>query len=257
MQSIEFENRAVAYIDVLGFSDLVKTADHDVNKLSELKELIRVLGSVVPDLDRTVDPSVPRYFIPRHTFISDCIILSAPLELSNMTGCCGLTAVVMRVIQISHVLLSKGYLIRGGISVGHIWHNGANIVGAAYQEAYQIETKTHAPRVELSPGAKELWDRIGGPASAMCLDYKGHFMVNVLHDYYVQDDSHGAAERAFEDYSCVVKGNLGVGHPEPVEYKWWWFNQYLESEIARNSFILMPKMTLVTVPARIVIPEDN
>lgn len=71
MHSIEFESRAVAYIDVLGFSSLVKDATHDVNKLSELKALIRLLGSVVPTLDSTVDRSVPRDSIPIHTFISD------------------------------------------------------------------------------------------------------------------------------------------------------------------------------------------
>lgn len=145
---------------------------------------------------------------------------------------------VMRVIQVGQFLLSKGYLIRGGISVGRIWHNGANIVGTAYQEAYEIEKRTLAPRIELSPGAKELWDRIEGPANTMCLDYKGLFMVNVLHDYYMKDVYHGDVKRVFEDYSCVIKGNLEAGHPESVEYKWWWFSQYLESEMARNQFIL-------------------
>jgi len=144
----------------------------------------------------------------------------------------------MRVIQISHVLLSKGYLIRGGISVGPVWHTDSNIIGTAYQEAYQIETKTLVPRVELSQGAKELWNRTESIASTMCLDYKSHFMVNVLHDYYIQETSYGAAERAFEGYSRVIQENLEADHPECVQYKWWWFKQYLESEVIRNGFII-------------------
>ena len=144
----------------------------------------------------------------------------------------------MRVMQITQMLLNEGYLVRGGISVGKVWHTDSNIVGTAYQEAYQIETRTDVPRVELSQGAKELWNRTEVSATKMCLDYKSHFMVNVLNDYYIQDNSHGAAERVFEKYFRVIKENLEKDHPESVEYKWWWFKQYLESERTRNKFII-------------------
>jgi hypothetical protein len=240
MQNIKFENRAVAFIDVLGFKSVVDVAVKDDEKLCELKELIGVLQRAVPNLDGTVDPCVPRDLIPKHIYISDSIVLSAPLESDKQPSYRGLSTLVMRVIQISHILLSKGYLIRGGISVGQVWHTDSNIVGTAYQEAYQIETRTHVPRVELSQGAKELWNRTEGSANTMCLDYKSHFMVNVLHDYYIQDTSHGAAERAFEKYSRVIKESLEEDHPESIEYKWWWFKQYLESEVARNEFIIHP-----------------
>ena len=238
MQDIEFENRAVAFIDVLGFKSVVDVATKDKIKLDELKNLIGLLKSAVPNLDGTVDLSVPRVLIPKHIYISDSIILSAPLESDEMPNYRGLSILVMRVIQISHVLLSKGYLIRGGISVGDVWHTDSNIAGTAYQEAYQIETKTLVPRVELSQGAKELWNRTEGAANTMCLDYKSHFMVNVLHDYYIQDTSLGAAERTFKGYSRVIQENLDADHPECVKYKWWWFKQYLESELVRNAFII-------------------
>ena len=60
MQNIEFEDRAVAFIDVLGFKSIVDVAAQDGNKLNELKDLIDVLENAVPNLDGTVDPSVPR-----------------------------------------------------------------------------------------------------------------------------------------------------------------------------------------------------
>ena len=73
----------------------------------------------------------------------------------------------------------------------------------------------------------------------MCLDYMNCFMVNLLHDYYIQDDSHGAAERAFEYYSWMIDRNLNAtDHPEPVRYKWWWFKEYLKSEVERNAYII-------------------
>ncbi|MCW4152766.1 hypothetical protein OM427_24945 [Halomonas sp. 18H] len=239
MPKIKFEDRAVAFIDVLGFKNVVDAAGQGGNKHAELERLIEVLESAVPNLDGTVDQAVPRELIPRHIYISDSIILSAPLTSSKMPSYRGLSTLVMRVIQISHILLSQGYLLRGGISVGSVWHTASNIVGPAYQEAYQIETKTQVPRVELSPDAKSHWVSTEGNSNTMCLEYMNRFMVNVLHDYYIQDDSHGAAERAFEQYARIIDSNLRAGnHPESVRYKWWWFKEYLESEVERNDCII-------------------
>lgn len=238
MQKIEFEQRAVAFIDVLGFKSVVNNAAQGSTKLEELKKLIDLLSTAVPSLDGTVDPSVPRELIPKHIYISDSIILSAPLTSEEMKNYRGLSILVMRVIQLTHILLCKGYLIRGGISVGDVWHTESNIVGAAYQEAYQIETQTVVPCVRLSSAAQDYWFRTEGDGNKMCLDYKNLFMVNGLHDYYIQDSSHGAAERAFENYTRIVDQNIEGNHPESVRYKWWWFKQYLDSEVQRNQFIL-------------------
>lgn len=149
MQKIQFEDRAVAFIDVLGFKKVVDAADQERSKHTELEALVDLLESVVPKLDETVDRAVPNDLLPRHIYISDSIILSAPLTSSEISSYRGLSILVMRVIQISHMLLSKGYLLRGGISVGPVWHTTQNIVGPAYQEAYRIETETLVPRVEL------------------------------------------------------------------------------------------------------------
>jgi hypothetical protein len=115
MPNIEFENRAVAFIDVLGFKSIVCDATQDEHRLNELKDLIDVLESAVPNLNGQVNSSVSKNLIPMHIYISDSIILSAPLESDENHG---LSTLVMRVIQISHILFSKGYLIRGGISIG-------------------------------------------------------------------------------------------------------------------------------------------
>jgi hypothetical protein len=238
VQKIKFESRAVAFIDVLGFKPIVNAAMQDENSLYKLKTLIRVLESAVPNLDTTVRVSVPTDLIPKYIYISDSIILSAPLASDEMPNYRGLSILVMRVIQISHILLSNGYLVRGGISVGPVWHTASNIVGSAYQEAYQMESSTLVPRVELSQSAQELWARTEGVDNTMCLTYKNHFMVNVLHDFYIQDQSHGAAERAFRNYSRVIQNQMNAEHTESVKYKWWWFNQYLESEVARNAYII-------------------
>lgn len=236
MPKIVFEERAVAFIDVLGFKSVVEKSGG--SNLKFLEELVETLETAVPGLDGTVDPAVPKGLIPKHISISDCIILSAPLTSDKIKSYCGLSTLVMRAIQLTHIFLAKGYLVRGGIAVGQLWHTDSNIVGAAYQDAYLIETKTGAPRIELSEKAKEYWLQRNGDSNSMCLEYRERFMVNGLHDYYVQDGNHGAAERAFENYRKTIEQNIATEVVDGVQYKWRWFGEFLNSEIERNQFIV-------------------
>ena len=235
MSNIEFENRAVAFLDVLGFKSVVDAATSGGNKIKELKDLISLLETVVPNLDGTVDSNVPRDLIPKYIYISDSIILSAPLESDKMPNYRGLLVLVMRIIQINQILLRNGYLIRGGVSVGPVWHIDSNIVGTAYQEAYLLETKTLVPRVELSSNAKAHWIKTEDSINKMCLDYKDKFIVNVLHDYYISD-MNSTKEDTFIEYLDIIQKKMNDIHSEHINYKLWWFKQYIENEASRNNF---------------------
>jgi class 3 adenylate cyclase len=80
-----------------------------------------------------------------------------------------LEILVMRVIQVTQLLLDFGYLVRGAIEVGKVWHVDANIVGPAYQEAYRLEPTAKMPRVILSAPATQLWRSSGESAgNRMC-----------------------------------------------------------------------------------------
>lgn len=234
MQKIVFEERAVAFIDVLGFKSVVENLDSK----NFLEELVATLEEAVPGLDSMVDSNVPRELIPKHISISDSIILSAPLTSDNMDSYCGLSILVMRVIQLTHMFLAKGYLIRGGISIGSVWHTDSNIVGPAYQNAYLIETKTGSPRIELDAKAKDYWLERNGTSNFMCLNYRDCFMVNGLHDYYIQDGTHGATEKVFKNYKTTIEQKKSSEMIDSVQYKWWWYGEFLNSEIKRNQFII-------------------
>jgi hypothetical protein len=230
--NIKFEKRAVAFIDVLGFKSVVGKGAQNNYKL--LQELVCTLETAVPKLNESVASDVPNELIPKHFYISDCIILSAPLTANSDENYCGLDIVIMRAIQLTHIFLNKGYLIRGGISIGDLWHTESNIIGPAYQEAYSIETKTKAPRIELSDTAKTRWEERNKNSSIpnyMCLTYDERFMVNGLHDYYIQADKN--LEAVFKEYASTVEKNKKSAD-DNVNLKWSWFEKFLESESARN-----------------------
>lgn len=224
--SITFENRAVAFVDVLGFKALVESAAGK-NDLGPLNELVTLLSAAIPGFDATVEKSVPVSLIPRHIYISDCIILSAPIADPAYKYYNGLSIVVMRVIQLSHLLLRAGYLIRGGIAVGNVWHSSSNIVGPAYQEAFTLEQRGVEPIVVLSPSAVKCWE--GG--SRMCLRQDGKVFVNGLFDYYIPNSTqYGVIDRTYKQYAALAEQRLGEGLPCSARSKWAWFKDFVQAE---------------------------
>jgi hypothetical protein len=79
--------------------------------------------------NETLDAAVPDAVKPKYLFISDSIIYSVPLTCPKQGGSSydGLSIVVAKTIEISHKLMLMGYLVRGGISVGPVWHTARNI----------------------------------------------------------------------------------------------------------------------------------
>ncbi|MCA1175238.1 MULTISPECIES: hypothetical protein [unclassified Pantoea] len=84
MPNIVFEDRAVAFIDVLEFKSVVESFDSGDRTF--LEELFETLGAVVPRLDGKVSPSIRRDLIPKYISISDSIILNPPLTSEKMSG---------------------------------------------------------------------------------------------------------------------------------------------------------------------------
>ena len=139
----------------------------------------------------------------------------------------GLEVVIMRVIQLTHFFLNAGYLIRGGISVGKVWHTDSNIVCPAYQEAYLLEANGNEPMVVLSDSAKTI-PRWG---SRICLEHNGKVFVNGLHNFYIPGNTkHGAIESAYSKYAVLADEALNSQLPNNVKDKWSWFKSYLDSE---------------------------
>ena len=224
---MKFEDRAVAFIDILGFKALVCSAVGSEEALKQLSGLVDLLSSAVPTLDATVDTSIAAHLIPKHIYISDCIILSAPLTDINRPSYDGLSIVVMRTIQLSHYFLKAGYLIRGGISVGKLWHTSSNIVGPAYQEAFLLEHNGNEPIIVLSESAAKAWH--GG--SRMCLQKDDKVFVNGLFDYYIPNNTqHGEIERVYTSYAVLAERKLAEDLPQSAKEKWSWFKEFLQTE---------------------------
>lgn len=153
MQDIQFTERAVAFIDILGFSKLVEDAAYfKGDKLSELNEIIALMEALPIELNGELTKDCPDEYKPVCTYISDCWIISVPTERGeNPTW--GISALTQRITEIAYTLLNKGYILSGGMDIGLLWHTGNNVVGPSYQNAYKLEDSNEYPAVQLSSTA--------------------------------------------------------------------------------------------------------
>lgn len=147
----EFSDKFVAFVDVLGFKNLV--ADAEAGKGMGLSELLKLLEGLGTGKERarfesgggTWCPEAPR--VAKHldfrvTQISDCAIVSAevsPAGLVNLVSHCWAAAM--------H-LLQSGLMCRGYIKRGRIFHTDNQVIGTGYQDAYAAEGKVTAFRRE-------------------------------------------------------------------------------------------------------------
>lgn len=140
-----YEKRLVAYLDVLGFKELIKNSVPDSEALfRNIKVLLDcfVVGnrgnfsSIVATKNGSSEEMVERI---RNeictTGFSDCIVISA--EFNNA----GASSFIEKTIQLCSIAAALGFFVRGGICHGNLYHKQEIVFGPAFIEAYEIEQK--------------------------------------------------------------------------------------------------------------------
>jgi hypothetical protein len=227
---------AVAFVDLLGFSALVSRAHSSPVESTRLIAIMTLLGSVISKLDAKVDWSVVTPdMVPKAAQFSDTIVLVAPLRVPGSPWYNGLDTITMRCIQIAHIALDQGFLVRGGIDVGPIFRVGDNIAGGAYMNAYAAERTTKQPRIVFCREADTWWTVNGTPGSQLRIKYDNLNMVNVLHAAYMEDlpDAPIVPIQSYESHfqrylTTMVEQSNKKGQSCKVRGKWKWMIKYLK-----------------------------
>jgi len=165
---MEFEEKFIGFIDILGFKSLVASAECGSGiRLPELMDLLNELGSKndeeqISKFGPKICPGsscIRKDMNFRVTQISDCAIVSSEISpagaINLISHCWG--AVIN--------LLSKGIMCRGYITKGSVYHENGQIIGSGYNSAYDSESKVSAfkrdaddlgtPFVEVAPEIHE------------------------------------------------------------------------------------------------------
>jgi hypothetical protein len=241
-----FNDRVVAFLDVLGFTNLIAQAEASPAGHARFMSLLSVIESRV-SLGNNDLLTMPADALPVYTFVSDSIIISAPVVYDGGANCSqgkGINVVTIKVIQIAQKLLEMGFLVRGGIAVGKAWHTTANVFGSAYIAAYQTEQRAKHPCILLDKSAVESLLSDPGPSGGLIaggawLEGSGDVLVDTLNPIFgLCFDANSYFADAFQCYRKHIIENLSQMERGTSEWKKWeWFAEFFNANLHRHSLI--------------------
>ena len=163
MEEIEYEERIVVFIDILGFKTIVQES----HKNTELKDLIYEtliflkkreiptkwnlqLIEIEEDAQKRNLSSFEIDTKTLCTSFSDSIVISVKYNSKNINEI--FSTLIANISFIGAKLITKGILFRGGITTGKLFHSDDGIIfGEGLIQAYQLETQAAIyPRIILS-----------------------------------------------------------------------------------------------------------
>lgn len=134
MNEMNYQNRVCLFLDILGFSEHVKQStdkngDQVTDKVQEIGNLLQLLPIKMKSFggsnsDRQI------------TQFSDSIVVSFQLTDKN-----AFIQLLDDIMQIVVNFILKGYLVRGGITYGKLFHKENIVFGPAMISAYELESK--------------------------------------------------------------------------------------------------------------------
>jgi len=144
---MEFKDKFIGFVDILGFKDLVEKAESGESmNLSNLLQIVAKLGDrKYVNFYKTHGPEIcpnSQYSERSLDFeilqVSDCAILS--IEISPA----GVINLIQRFWSIVMGLMLEGILCRGFITRGKVFHTENQVIGSGYIEAYVGESAVTA-----------------------------------------------------------------------------------------------------------------
>ncbi|WP_152540906.1 hypothetical protein [Luteimonas huabeiensis] len=163
---VSFVESYVAYIDILGFSEIVTRVSNnpDSDDLSRLFKCHQTGAGIIS--------GNPSYGLVQ---FSDSIVISRaydPVKFSEFVGI---------VASYQKMLLSEGFLCRGGVSRGSHYSNGTFMMSAGLVSAHSIEvSQARYPRIAISTELLKLVGEGNLAKSNVLQEDDGVFFVDYL-----------------------------------------------------------------------------
>jgi hypothetical protein len=246
MMLAPFEERAVAYLDVLGFSNAVLKAETRPDRLIDFLGLVTVIGSQAKFDNATLSPHLPAHTHPCYLFVSDTLIITTPIASGHYDG---LDALVVKTTQIALKVMRAGFLLRGVINVGSVWHTETNVFGSGYMTAAALERRVSTPRVLLAPAARKLWKSPGRHAPNMCIDDGDSTIVDVLNEYYVRTIEPADVTAYYRAFRIRIVNALDDLYSNPSAWKKWrWMASFFNDALVRHQIDVPRIVGMPSIP---------
>jgi hypothetical protein len=172
----KYEPSLISYLDILGMKDLLNQSGQDANKIAEVLERFRYYSNPEKDMKKLWKMSFVNF--------SDLGIRTVPIlteaNLKHRLGCFFHEIWDLGYIQAN--LISRGWLVRGALTIGQICNGGGLLFGPGLVDAYLLESKEVVyPRIVVSDLAMEALEkapvlRAQGNSFAEEMSYMSNFL---------------------------------------------------------------------------------
>lgn len=227
-----YETRVVAFIDILGFKNSIRNSnsnDEEFNKiltsLTDLKEFFKQnkdSADIETDIELNADTQILQ--------VSDCLIISRLIQeqggIFHMLSDCAFAI---------HLLISNGFLCRGAIKCGNMYHKGTTIFGQAYLDAYFAEEKEKLPIVKFDKNLFEVVRQFPGPQNKQITEWEvdyikkdckmlknGEYYLNYFTDYESLVGEEDLTLMHYEKLRNIIVNGLSQAEKKSVFKKYSW-----------------------------------
>ncbi|MEE0969282.1 MAG: hypothetical protein U0M06_07945 [Clostridia bacterium] len=142
---LNYKKKVIAFLDIMGFKNTInKTVDDTSFRENLIDCLIRLKG-----MENSRKSLVGVKFLEGKevTAFSDSIVISYDLESEG-----SIFNILLDIIFMQIDLTAMGQILRGGVTIGDVFHGGGVVLGPAMNKAYEIESNLAIyPRIMVDP----------------------------------------------------------------------------------------------------------
>lgn len=238
----DYLDRYVAFLDILGFSDLTEKADEHPDWRQYLRSIIDQLHNTLP---RQVEQTGFRF-----VQFSDCIVMSADRSPD------GLWAIFSGAKMLVTNMLHRGILLRGGIAAGRFFHDDRVMFGPALVRAHTFDKPGAPPHIGIDPAIpSDLLDTAYNPGFFSFISWDPWDLTPILHtlyDYEHYDPTPVSGKIVLDGPAKTVAEMLtrfagDMRTPPGVRSKWRWMQDYWNRTVAVKG-ILATSAPLLQLP---------
>lgn len=236
---MNYQNRFVIFIDILGFKEKIITTINDkgddvpesIKRISSAMKLTPLLFDDIDEVDKS----------RKVTQFSDSIVVSFEIEELD-----DLFLAIANTRLLILELVYKGFLCRGGIALGKLIHTKESIFGPALVEAYELESKAAIyPRVIVNENSllnafvvyiekKKVYNEntitdFTEIKNLFSKDFDGNYYL----DYFSRattDIDYGFQIKYYQQLEAIIKEGLS-SKSEATKVKYYWmrekYNQFV------------------------------
>lgn len=192
----KFENRICVFLDILGFKDHLDQAEADA-------KYVRRISGAFACVNDHLRERIPGLKSRRLSQYSDCVTISYRIDEPSSAY-----YLLSELQQLQIALAGRGFLVRGGVTIGPLVHDAGQLFGPAQVKAYELESKQAVyPRILVDVQVIEMARKFPAPHHNAD-DEEGYLRGIVRVDF---------DERLYIGYT-TVKSIVDVAGADPEDY---------------------------------------